>query len=85
MAVLTETWLKDTPEDKAWLHQSELMQNNFTVRTHSRPGQKKGGGIALIHKKSLNVQKLEQGNEPTIEYTVWKTIANNTPLHLMGL
>ena len=52
-SVVTETWLKDTLEDKAWLNQSELMQNSFTVRTHNRPGQKKGGGIALIHKKSL--------------------------------
>ena len=51
MAVLTETWLKDTPEDNAWLHQSELMQNNYTVKTHNGPGQKKGGGIALVHKK----------------------------------
>ena len=31
MVVLTETWLKDTPKDNAWLHQSELMQNNYTV------------------------------------------------------
>ena len=41
LAVLTETWLKDTPEDKVWLNQSKLMQNNFTVRTHNRPSQKK--------------------------------------------
>ena len=85
MTVLTETWLKDPPKDKAWLDQSELMQNNFTVRTHNRPGQKKGARIALIHKKSLKVQQLEQGNTPTIKYTVWKTIVNNTSLHLMGL
>ena len=77
LAVLTETWLKDTPEDKAWLNQSELMQNNFIVRTHNRSGQRKGGVIALIH-KSLNIQQLEQGNTPTIKYAVWKAIANNT-------
>ena len=85
MAVLKEAWLKDTPEDKAWLNQSELMQNNFTVRTHNRPSQKKGNGIVLIHKKSLNIQQLEQGNTPTIEYAVWKMIANNIPIHLIGL
>ena len=61
------------------------MQNNFTTKTHNRPSQKKGGGIALIHKKSLNVQWLKQGNTPTIEYAVWKTIANNTPIHLIGV
>ena len=46
---------------------------------------KKGGGIALIHKKSLNVQQLEQGNTPIIKYAVWKTIASSTPIHLIGL
>ena len=56
------------------------MQNNYTVKTHNRPGQKKGGGIALVHKKSLNTEQLEQGNTPTIEYVVWKTIAYNTPI-----
>ena len=56
-----------------------------TVRTHSRPSQKKGGSIALIHKKSLNVQQLEQANTPFIKYAVWKTIANNIPIHLIGL
>ena len=70
MAVLTETWLKDIPEDNAQLHQSELMQNNYTVKTHNRPGQKKGRGIALVHKKSLNTKQLEQGNTPTIEYVL---------------
>ena len=31
------------------------------------------------------MQQLEQRNIPTIECAVWKIIANNTPLHLMGL
>ena len=84
-AVLTETWLKDTPEDNAWLHQSELMQNNYTVKTHNRYGQRKGGGIALVHKKSLNSKQLEQGNTPPIEYAVWKTIVYNTLIHLIRL
>ena len=61
------------------------MQNNITIRTHNRPGQKNGGGIAPIHKKSLNIKQLEHRNSPTIEYAVWKTIVSNTSLHLMGL
>ena len=85
LAVLTETWIKDTPKDKAWLNQSELMQNNITVKTHNRPSQKKGGGIALIHKMSLNIQQCKQGNTPTMKYAVWKPIGNNAPIHLIGL
>ena len=61
------------------------MQNNYTIKTHNRPSQKKGGGIALVQKKSLNTKKVEQGNTPTIKYAVWKTIASNTPICLIGL
>ena len=48
IAVITESWLKDTPEDEAWTDQSELIQGNYKVKIHNRPGPRKGGGIALI-------------------------------------
>ena len=33
VGLLTETWLKDTPEDQAWVNQPDLTQSNFTTRT----------------------------------------------------
>ena len=29
IAVITETWLKDTPEDEVWTNKSELIQGNY--------------------------------------------------------
>ena len=32
---LTETWLKDTAEDPAWINQSDLTQSNFILQQHN--------------------------------------------------
>ena len=50
LAVITETWLKDTDTDKAWLNQSEHRQSNYDILLQNKPGPKKGGGIALMYK-----------------------------------
>ena len=50
LPVLTETLLKDTDTDKAWLNQLELRQSNYDILLKNRPGPKKGGGIALMYK-----------------------------------
>ena len=31
IAVITETWLKDTDTDDAWLNQSKLKQSNYDI------------------------------------------------------
>ena len=36
--ILTETWLKDTPEDQAWVNQSDLTQSNFKLQQHNQQG-----------------------------------------------
>ena len=41
LAVITETWLKDTDTDKAWLNQSELRYSNYDILLQNRPGPKK--------------------------------------------
>ena len=35
IGLLTETWLKDTPEDQAWINQSDLTQSNFILKQHN--------------------------------------------------
>ena len=32
VGLLTETWLKDTPEDQAWVTWSDLTQSNFKLQ-----------------------------------------------------
>ena len=35
IGLLTETWLKDTPEDQAWVNQSDLTQSTFKIQQHN--------------------------------------------------
>ena len=49
-------------EDSAWLNQLELTQGNFSVTMYNRPGDKKGGRIALMHRSQYNIRLLETGN-----------------------
>ena len=85
ITVISETWLKDTPEDEAWTNQSELIQGNYKIKVHNGPGPKKGEGIVLIHKSHYPVQELEKGNTITIEYAVWKIEIKNKSLHVIGI
>ena len=46
VALITETWTKDTREDLAWLNQSELHQGHYEISTHDRPGKQ---GVVVLH------------------------------------
>ena len=48
--VLTQTWLKDTPTDKAWMDCSLITQDAYNCITSNRAGSKKWGGLALLYK-----------------------------------
>ena len=45
MAVITETWLKDTEVDNSCLNQSECKQCTYYILTQNRPGPKKGEAL----------------------------------------
>ena len=70
IGLITETWLKDTQEDEAWVNQSALQQNSYKTWLHNRPSDHCGGGLALIHKNHILIKELRKGNTPTIEYGV---------------
>ena len=72
VTLITETWTKDTPEGQAWLNQSELCQGHYEMSTHNRPGETRGGGIALIFTRNNSIKVLESGNTLTLEYAIWK-------------
>ena len=87
LAVITETWLKDTYTDKARLNQSELRQSNYGILLQNRPGPKKGGGIALMykHQYSNDIALLEKTTTSMMEYLVCRLIHRNRPYHIIGL
>ena len=85
IGLLTETWLKDTPEDQAWVNQSNLTQSDFILQQHNWQSNRKGGGIGLLYHKNIDATLVEAGHTCTTEYTLWKTILQNKPLYIMGI
>ena len=85
VTLITETWTKDTQEDLAWLNQSELCQGHYEISTHNRPGETRGGGIALIFGRNNNIKLLENGNTPTLEYAIWRYTIRNKHIHIIGI
>ena len=83
--LITETWLKDTQEDEAWVNQSPLQQNSYKTWLHNRPNDQHGGGLALIHKKHIPIKGIRKGSTPTIEYGIWKATVRNKAIHLVGI
>ena len=69
LTLMTETWLNDTPEDTAWLHQSDLIQLRYAISMHNRPS--RGGGIALLYKDGMKIKKIEAQHLHTIECAIW--------------
>ena len=69
---VTETWLKDTDEDRAWIETSQLESEELSFQTHNRQN-KRGGGLGLLHRKEYQVTKLDSHLQlDTIEYVTWK-------------
>ena len=60
IGLITETWLKDTQEDEAWVNQSALQQNSYKTWLHNRPNDQHGGGLVLIHKKHIPIKEIRQ-------------------------
>ena len=85
IGLITETWLKDTQEDEAWVNQSALQQNSYKTWLHNRPSDQHGGGLALIHKKHIPITEIRKGNTPTIEYGIRKATVRNKAIHLVGI
>ena len=55
ITLIIETWLNDTPQDTASLHQSDLLQAGYAISTHNRPT--RGGGLALLYKQGMKIKK----------------------------
>ena len=83
ITLITETWLNDTPQDTAWLHQSDLIQSGYAISTHNR--QSRGGGIALLYKDSMKGKKIEAQHLHTIEYAIWQVSLKNKTIEILRI
>ena len=87
IAVITETWLKDTDIDDTWLNQSELRQSNYNILLQNRLGPKKSGSMALMYKHQYRNSNtlLEKTTTSTMEYLICRLVNRNKPYHIIGL
>ena len=83
VTLITETWLNDTPQNIAWLHQSDLLQAGYAISTHNRPT--RGGGFALLYKDNMKMKKIEAQQLCTIEYAIWHVSIKNKTIHIPGI
>ena len=83
--ILMETWLKDTYEDQARVATSGLDNEEYridTVNYHT----KKGGGVALLHKKEYRATRIQNSEKfKTIEYGAWETTIKNIRITIIGI
>ena len=83
ITLITETWLNDTPQDTAWLHQSDLLQAGYAISIHNRPTRR--GGVALLYKQNMKINKIEAKHLCTMEYAIWHVSLKNKSLNILGL
>ena len=83
VTLITKTWLNDTPQDIAWLHQSDLLQAGYAISTHNRPT--RGGGLALLYKENMKIKKIEAQHLCMIEYAIWHASIKNKTINILGI
>ena len=83
ITLITETWLNDTPQDTAWLHQSDLLQAGYAISTHNRPT--RGGGLALLYKQNMKIKKIEAQHLCMMEYAIQHVSLKNKSLNILGI
>ena len=70
LCILAETWL--TQEDDSWVSCSDLNITNFRISTSNQIN-RRGGGLALVHKTALPPKKLLEGQLRSFQFAVWST------------
>ena len=83
VTLITETWLNNTPQDTAWLHQSDLLQACYAISTQNRPT--RGGGLALLYKQNMKIKKTEAQHLCTVEYAIWHVSLKNMSINILGI
>ena len=82
--VLTETWLRNTDEDRCWLQCNELNRGNFKTQISNRKF-RRGGGLALVHKSNIEVKCIKEDQLTTFQFAIWKAKFNNDNITLIAI
>ena len=84
LCVLIATWLNNN--DIPWIDDSDLNNDGYTMDNSLRNSGKRGGGLAIIYKDSLEIKKIEEKHANTYQSARWKASVKNTHnIYILGI
>ena len=84
LAIITETWLRDNDTDKIWMDACELNKNGYKLQVQNR-GEGRGGGIGIVYRDNIIVNKVDGGSHPSFEFAVWSVKFTTVHLSLIAI
>ena len=84
LCVLTETWLRNTEADQAWLQCLLINNSGFKCFTSNRQD-RRGGGLALICRDMHNVVPLGSGQLRSFQFAKWRIVLKHTTLTILAI
>ena len=84
LCILTETWLRDRDTDRVWISCTSLNNRSLKMDTSNRIGQQ-GGGLALVYGNMLNVTNIDQANNRTFPFAIWKISCKVYTIIIIGI
>ena len=80
--IITETWL--TKDDTIWLEACDLNKDTYRIQSaHCQNG--RGGGLALIHRSTINTKLIAQGRTRSFEHATWQLTTKKNNMTITGI
>ena len=80
-----ETWFKSDSESLLRIQGSVLNTDNYKMAVANRESGLRGGGLALIHKDTLDSKLIDKGQLHTFEYAHWNVLGLKMTLSLLAV
>ena len=80
-----ETWYKSDDESMLRIQGSVLNTDNYKIAVANRESGLRGGGLALVHKDTLDSKLIDKGQLHTFEYAHWSVIGPKMALSLLAV
>ena len=79
-----ETWFKSDSESLLRIQGSVLNTDNYKMAVANRESGLRGGGLALIHKDTLDSKLIDKGQLHTFEYAHWNVLGLKMTIVIIG-
>ena len=80
-----ETWLKPDIESQIQIQGSAPNTDGYRISVANRKTGSRGGGLALLHKDTLDCNLLKKGHTCTFKHAHWEILGCNMTLSLLAL